>query len=216
MNDDVKSAPADLAAVDVEAAEALEDRLPLVVTVGFTGHRASRTRAGRGAKMRAVFDDIGARSMIVAASPRRRLRRDRRLRLTDRRGAGADRAAAAVWTAARASARSTAIYPFKAREGATRPTPIIPTATTSATRVAGRRRVRRRCTGIDASGLGPRRAPAHAEVGRWIVRNSRRAGRLVERQAGAAAPAAPTTPWRGRWSGACRWSGWTPTRPRCA
>jgi hypothetical protein len=169
MND-VTPAPADLAAVDIEAARDLEDRLPLVVTVGFTGHRAIADEAEARALMQAALRMVGeAFDLIAGSSLREAYDGEPRLRLLAGDAPGADRIATGVWRAEDLG-EVHFIYPFKAPAGdaayTDRPDKADPETRVEPTPEFGP------WTGIDAEGLGLESDQAHTEVGRWIVRHA--------------------------------------------
>jgi hypothetical protein len=167
--DDVTSAPADLAAVDVEAAAALEDRLPLVVTVGFTGHRTIENVEEADRLIEHVFAVVGDAFDLIAGSPLAEAYDGAaRLRLLIGDAPGADRVAAEVWRK-QGLGEIHSIYPFKdPASGAAytdRPDKLDPETRVQPPPEFGP------WTGIDAVGLGLANDRAHAEVGRWIVRH---------------------------------------------
>jgi len=170
MQDDLNSAPADLAAVDVEAAAALEDRLPLVATIGFTGHRAIEDIAAAERKVEQVLAIVGAAfDLIIEAPLADAYDGAPRLRLLIGDAPGADRVAAQVWRE-QGLGEVHAIYPFKDPGGEAaftdRPDRDDPETRVQPPPEFGP------WTGIDSEGLGLPSDRAHAEVGRWIVRHS--------------------------------------------
>src|ERR1700722_2460681 len=168
MAEDTDSARAQGAASDRGGPS--DDRLPLVLTVGFTGHRsvddadaAARLIAATFADVKAAFDLI-TQSPLAAAfegKPRPRLRAG---------GApGTDRLAQDAWRKAELGERH-AIYSFQnpATGGAATDDPCKkdPATLVDPGPEFGP------WTGIDALALGLEPAQAHAEVGRWLVRHA--------------------------------------------
>jgi hypothetical protein len=170
MKDDAKSAPADLAAVDVEAARDLEDRLPLVVTVGFTGHRSVPDLPVAQRVLEQALEVVGEAFDLLLKDKYLAEAYDGtpRLRLMIGEAPGADRLAASIWRAD-AMGEVHAIYPFKDPAGEAAWTDR-PEKDDTETRVFPLPEFGP-WTGIDSAGLGLTSQQAHAEVGRWIVRH---------------------------------------------
>jgi hypothetical protein len=144
-------------------------RLPMVLTVGFTGHRTLADPVAAQRQMRAAFAEIGHAFGIVAASPLAGAYDGApTLRLASGGAPGADRAAAAAWREA-GLGEIHFVYPFKA-PGSDDAFTDDPAHGDPATRVSPAPEFEP-WTGFDAAGLGFGEAQAHAEVGRWIVRN---------------------------------------------
>ena len=199
MNDDLRSAAADLAAVDIEAAQDLEDRLPLVVTVGFTGHRAIDDLGEARGLLEQALAVVGEAFDAMAASDLRdAYDGEPRLRLMVGEAPGADRLVGEVWRA-EGMGEVHAIFPFKA-----------PTGDAAFTDRPEKRDLETRVqpppefgpwTGIDAEGLGLASEQAHAEVGRWIVRHCARRSMRSR----AALRTSRSLPVRIRSPTSCRW-----------
>ncbi len=166
MGPQTNSAPAIEASVgDVVAAG---DRLPLVVTVGFSGHRAiddtdeaERLIGETLAAIATAFETL-KRSLAGAfeGAPQ--------LRLLVGAAPGADRMVAAAWRTARLGEVHT-IFPFREPGGAAGYTddPVKDDPETRVETPTGEA-----WTGIDSVSLGLGHDQAHAEVGRWIVRHA--------------------------------------------
>jgi hypothetical protein len=169
MNDDPSSPPDHRAPVDVEAAGEVRDRLPLVVTVGFTGHRTIENAAEADRLIAHVFTHVGEAFDQIAASPLAEAYDGApRLRLLIGEAPGADRVAAQVWRE-QDLGEIHSIYPFKDPTGRAAFTDR-PEKDDPETRVATPPEFGP-WTGIDSAGLGLASDRAHAEVGRWIVRH---------------------------------------------
>lgn len=142
----------------------------MVLTVGFTGHRTVADPIAAAGAMSAAFAQIGKAFEIVAASPAAAAFDGApALRLAIGDAPGADRLAAAAWTA-EGLGELHFVYPFKAPTGDDAFTDD-PRNDDPATRVSPAPEFAP-WTGFDATGLGLAEPQAHAEVGRWIVRNA--------------------------------------------
>ncbi len=159
MNPDANSAPASGATAGVAATA--EGRLPLVMTVGFSGHRAVEDAAEADrligetlAAIRAAFETLkDAQTEAFEGAPR--------LRLLIGTAPGTDRTLAAAWRAA-ALGEVQSIYPFRdpAGDGAYTDDPAKADPDTRVeTPPAGDA-----WTGIDSVSLGLDHERAHAEV----------------------------------------------------
>ena len=165
MNPETNSAPANRAS----AGDAADDRLPLVLTVGFSGHRAVDDAAEAEHLIAETLAAIGAGFETLKRSLGPAFEGMPRLRLLIGAAPGTDRMVAAAWRAARLG-EDHLIYPFREPEGAAAYTDN-PAKADLETRVetppAGEA-----WTGIDSASLGLDHERAHAEVGRWIVRHA--------------------------------------------
>ena len=161
-------APAQLAAV-VDAAPD-DGRLPLVLTVGFTGHRALDDGEAAFALIATAFREVLATFEQVASAPYAAAYAGApRLRLLIGAAPGADRIAEAAWRATGLDGVHQ-IYPFRDPEtGAAytdQPAKADPGARVDVLPDP------EPWTGIDALSLGLEPDQAHAEVARWIVRHA--------------------------------------------
>jgi uncharacterized membrane protein YfcA len=151
-------------------------QLPLVVTVGFAGHRAIEDPAGADALLSRAFAVVGE---ALAALPSQPLDAgeealgqaydgEQRARLLTGAAPGADRLAIAQWRKGRYG-EIHALFPF--RDPATS-TPLTddPEHATVEDRVEDLS-IFAASSGIDAVALGIERNRAHSEIGRWIVRH---------------------------------------------
>jgi hypothetical protein len=153
-----------------EAARPDGGRLPLVVTIGFTGHRTLKDPAAAEREFGAALAEIGRAFEIVAGAPLAKAYDGApALRLLVGAAPGADRMAAATWRAA-GLGEIHFIYPFRDPAGDDAFTDQ-PSKHDPDTRVAPAPEFAP-WTGIDAIGLGLADGQAHAEVGRWIVRHA--------------------------------------------
>ncbi len=169
MND-VTRPSADSAAVDIEAVGDVADQLPLVVTVGFTGHRAVGDPDEARRLVRAALAIVGEAFDLLIASPlAESYDGAARLRLVVGQAPGADRVAAEVWRE-EGLGEVHAVYPFKAPTGEAAYTDR-PESGDPDTRVEPTPEFAP-WTGFDAYGLGLESDQAHAEVGRWLVRHA--------------------------------------------
>ncbi|HEX3920139.1 MAG TPA: hypothetical protein VHW60_22600 [Caulobacteraceae bacterium] len=168
MNDAVT--PEDLAAVDIEEVQAIEDRLPMVMTVGFTGHRQiDDMDAGHALLEQAVAAVGEAFDLLITAPLAQAYDGAPRLRLMIGEAPGTDRLMANVWRVEDLGEIHT-MFPFKAPSGPAAYTDR-PEKGDPDTRVEPPPEFSP-WTGIDADGLGLEHEQAHGEVGRWIVRHS--------------------------------------------
>jgi len=143
---------------------------PLVVTVGFTGHRTLDDPAAARRRIDAALAEIGRAVGLVADAPLTRAYHGApTLRLLIGAAPGADRVVAEAWRAA-ALGEIHFIYPFRAPQGDDAFTDD-PANGDPATRVTPAPEFEP-WTGIDAAGLGLAKHQSHAEVGRWIVRHA--------------------------------------------
>jgi len=159
------------------AGDGATSQLPLVVTVGFAGHRAVGDAAQAEASLAQAFAIIGE---ALAALPSQLLDAgeetlgqayagDRRARLLTGAAPGADRLAIAQWRK-RGYGEIHALFPF--RDPATNvPLTDAPDHAQAEDRVEDLS-IFTASSGIDAVALGIERDHAHSEVGRWIVRHS--------------------------------------------
>jgi hypothetical protein len=154
----------------VDGSKPLDDGpLPLVVTVGFTGHRTLADPAAARRKIDAALAEIGrAFDLVVGATFARAFHGTPALRLLVGAAPGADRMVAEAWRAA-ALGEVHMIYPFR-EPGGGDPFSDDPAKHDPATRIAAA--PEGPWTGIDATNLGLAQQQAHAEVGRWIVRHA--------------------------------------------
>jgi hypothetical protein len=168
MAEDIDSAPAQ--APPSDRGGALEGRLPLVLTVGFTGHRSVDDVDAAARLIAATFADVMAAFVLITLSPLAAAFEGRpRLRLLAGGAPGTDRLAQDAWRKAGLGERH-AIYPFQNPvtggaatddPGKQDPATLVDPGPEFGT-----------WTGIDALGLGLQPAQAHAEVGRWLVRHA--------------------------------------------
>jgi len=147
-----------------------EGRLPLVVTVGFTGHRAIEDRLTAAKRIDAAFRHVEAAFHALAASPVAEAYNGApRLRLLIGGAPGADWLAAEAWRTAELG-EIHHIYPFADPDRNIAYTdepggqPPAPRAEPPAEFAPW--------TALDAAGLGLERDQGHAEVGRWIARHA--------------------------------------------
>lgn len=167
MDPQTNSAPASGAIAGDAVAGA--DRLPLVLTVGFSGHRLIEDAAEAGRLIAEALAAIGAAFEALKGSHADAFEGAPRLRLLIGAAPGTDRLAAAAWRAARLG-EVHLIYPFRepAGPGAYTDDPAkVDSETRVETPPAGEP-----WTGIDSASLGLDHELAHAEVGRWIVRHA--------------------------------------------
>jgi hypothetical protein len=167
MNPDANSAPASGASAGV--AVAAEGRLPLVMTVGFSGHRVVDDAAEADRLISETLTAVGAAFETLKHMQPEAFEGAPRLRLLIGAAPGSDRTLAAGWRAA-ALGEVHLIYPFRDPAGSAAYTDD-PAKADAETRVetppAGEA-----WTGIDSAALGLDHERAHAEVGRWIVRHA--------------------------------------------
>ena len=167
MNPDANSAPASGATAGVVAAA--EGRLPLVVTVAFSGHRAVEDPAEAGRLIGETLTAIGAAFATLKSEHAEAFEGTPRLRLLIGAAPGTDRTLAAAWRAAELG-EIHLIYPFRDPAGdaayTDNPAKADP-ETRVETMTSGEA-----WTGIDSVSLGLDHERAHAEVGRWIVRHA--------------------------------------------
>jgi hypothetical protein len=143
---------------------------PLVVTVGFTGHRTLEDPAAARRQIDAALGEIGRAFGLVAASPLARAYHGApTLRLLIGAAPGADRIVAEAWRAA-ALGEIHFIYPFREPGGDDAFTDD-PDHADPATRVTPAPEFEP-WTGFDAKDLDLVEPQSHAEVGRWIVRHA--------------------------------------------
>jgi hypothetical protein len=143
---------------------------PLVVTVGFTGHRTLEDPAAARQQIEAALGEIGRAFGLVAGAPlARAFQGAPTLRLLVGAAPGADRIVAEAWRAS-ALGEIHFIYPFREPGGDDAFTDD-PAAGDPATRVTPAPEFEP-WTGIDAKDIGLVGAQSHAEVGRWVVRHA--------------------------------------------
>jgi hypothetical protein len=153
-----------------------EGRLPLVVTIGFTGHRALDDSADAArqldrsfALIRAAVELLEARTTGQGETLADAYEGPTRLRLMAGDAPGADRLARERWQAS-GPGDAHMLYPF--RDPATgAPLTDHPDHAAPDARLAGPP-ADAAWTGFDGVGLGLERNSAHVEVGRWIVRHA--------------------------------------------
>ena len=149
-------------------------RLPLVMTVGFTGHRAIEHPAESERLVAEALAAIGAAFASLARDHGAAFEGAPRLRLLVGAAPGTDRLVAAAWRAA-ALGPLHQIYPFREPGGVAGYTDD-PAKAQPETRVepppAGDTVTAETWTGLDSASLGLPHDQAHAEVGRWIVRHA--------------------------------------------
>jgi len=169
-------------------------RLPLTITVGFTGHRALGEHSGEvaaalGAAFAVVRDSLAGLEATLL-HPDERLGDayggPARLRLVSGEAPGSDRLAIASWNAGQLG-EVHPIYPFRdhATGGALTDHPDFATADAHVAPAAAAAA----WTGLDATDLGLTRNQAHRQVGEWIVRHADLLiavwdGAAIERQGG--------------------------------
>ena len=168
MGPDTDTAPAGAAPSDRVGPS--DGRLPLVLTVGFTGHRSVADAAGASRMIGAAFAAAQEALQRLAATPLAEAYDGApRLRLLAGGAPGTDRLAQEAWRAARLGDVH-AIYPFQnpATGGAATDDPAKgdPATLVDPGPEFGP------WTGLDALGLGLEPDQAHAEVGRWLVRHA--------------------------------------------
>jgi hypothetical protein len=168
MGTDTDTAPAGAAPSDRVGPS--DGRLPLVLTVGFTGHRSVADAAGASRMIGAAFAAAQEALQRLAALPLAEAYDGApRLRLLAGGAPGTDRLAQEAWRAARLGDVH-AIYPFQnpATGGAATDNPANgdPATLVDPGPEFGP------WTGLDALGLGLEPDQAHAEVGRWLVRHA--------------------------------------------
>lgn len=143
------------------------DRLPMVATVGFVGHRRFDDEAAARAAIEAAFVEIGRAFALVSQGPlAEAFDGADRLRLLIGAAPGADRLAAAAWREA-GLGEVHLIFPFR-DPGADAAWTDRPERGDLETRVEPEGA----WTGIDSASLGLAGDQAHAEVARWIVRHA--------------------------------------------
>jgi hypothetical protein len=156
------------AAANADDAATAGDRLPLVLTVGFSGHRVVEDAKEAERLVGETLAAIGAAFETLKRSHGEPFEGAPRLRLLIGVAPGTDRLMAAAWRAA-GLGEAHAIYPFREPGGAAaytddpakaHPDTRVETPATEA------------WTGIDSASLGLGHEQAHAEVGRWIVRHA--------------------------------------------
>ena len=171
MDDDHEHAESGAAALPIQALGAGEDRLPLVVTIGFTGHRTVEDPAAARDKIDAALGEIGRAFGVVAGGQLTRAYHGApALRLLVGAAPGTDRIVAEAWRAAKLG-EVHFIYPFRELGGGGDAFTDDPGAGDPATRVTPAPEFEP-WTGIDAIDLGLAKTQSHAEVGRWIVRHA--------------------------------------------
>jgi hypothetical protein len=143
---------------------------PLVVTVGFTGHRTLAAPVVARRQIDAALAEIGRAFGLIAGAPFAEAYQGApALRLLVGAAPGADRVVAEAWRAAEMG-EIHFIYPFREPGGDDAYTDD-PDAGDPATRVTPAPEFEA-WTGIDAKGIGLVGVQSHAEVGRWIVRHA--------------------------------------------
>jgi len=147
-----------------------QDRLPLVVTVGFTGHREVDDMAAAERLIGEALAAIGEAFATLRRSPHMEAFDGApRMRLIAGDAPGTDRAVAAVWRAT-GLGQVHPIFPF--REAATGAAYTdLPGVGGEETRVEAAAQSGD-WTGLDCVSLGLERNQGHAEVGRLIVRHA--------------------------------------------
>lgn len=166
MEPQANSAPASGAVVG--DAVLAGERLPLVMTVGFSGHRTIEDAPEAERLIAKTLKAIGAAFEALKQADAEAFDGAPRLRLMIGAAPGTDRTVAAAWSAARLG-EVHPIYPFRDPAGAFAYTDDPRKAdpdTRVETPAAGQA-----WTGIDSVSLGLAHEQAHAEVGRWIVRH---------------------------------------------
>ena len=168
MAEDIDTAPAQ--AAPSERGGASDGRLPLMLTVGFTGHRSVDDVDAAARLIAATFADVKAAFDLITASPLAAAFEGKpRLRLLAGGAPGTDRLAQDAWRKGQLGELH-AIYPFQnpATGGAATddPSKKDPATLVDPGPEFGP------WTGIDALALGLEPAQAHAEVGRWLVRHA--------------------------------------------
>ena len=167
MTLDATSAPAS-GAIAADAAAA-EGRLPLVMTVGFSGHRAVEDPAEADRLIGEALTAISAAFEVLKEAQAEAFDGAPRLRLLVGAAPGTDRTVAAAWRAT-ALGEIQPIYPFRdpAGDGAYTDDPAKADPATRVETPSGSDA----WTGIDSASLGLDHERAHAEVARWIVRHA--------------------------------------------
>ena len=168
MRQDTDTAPAGAAHHD--RGGPAEGRLPLVLSVGFTGHRSVEDAAAASRLISGAFDELEATLQALAAMPLAGAYDGApRLRLLVGGAPGTDRLAQEAWRAGKRGELH-AIYPFfdAANGGAATddPAKADPATLVDPGPEFGS------WTGLDALGLDLAPEQAHAEVGRWLVRHA--------------------------------------------
>jgi hypothetical protein len=147
-----------------------DDRLPLAVSVGFTGHRTIEDAGAAGQLIAQTFELIGrAFRQIAASEAAGAYDGEPILRLLVGGAPGADRLAQQAWRAAALGEVHT-VYPFRDSASGEAFTDD-PAKADPATRVGPPAELAA-WTGFDAKGLGLAGDQAHAEVARWMVRHA--------------------------------------------
>jgi hypothetical protein len=166
MNPDANSAPASAATA---RALAKPGDLPLVTTVGFSGHRAIEDSAEADRLIGEALAAVGAAFQTLQQAQGEAFAGSPGLRLLVGAAPGTDRIIAAAWRGARLG-EVHLIYPFRepAGDAAFTDDPVKADPETRVeTPPAGEA-----WTGIDSVSLGLDHQRAHAEVGRWIIRHA--------------------------------------------
>jgi hypothetical protein len=168
MDPNTISAPA--GETNAGAATAEVDRLPLVLTVGFTGHRMIADDPDTARLIGEALAAAGAAFASLVGSPHiEAFDGGPRMRLIVGAAPGADRLVAAAWRAAKLG-RVHPLFPFR--------DPASGAAFTDLPGIGGEEtRVEALAqsgdwTGLDCVSLGLERDQGHAEIGRWIVRHA--------------------------------------------
>ena len=164
MDPQTNSAPA--SGADAGAAEG---RLPLVMTVGFTGHRVIEHPAEAERLVGEVLTAISGAFAAVGRTQAAAFDGPARLRLLIGAAPGTDRIVAAAWRSQELGP-SHLIYPFREPGGLAAYTDD-PRKADAETRVETPPEGEA-WTGLDSASLGLEHDQAHAEVSRWIVRHA--------------------------------------------
>ncbi len=165
MDPQTNSAPVNGA----DAGATIEGRLPLVMTVGFTGHRVIEHPAEAERLVSEALGAVGAAFAALRDGQAAAFDGAPRLRLLAGAAPGTDRIVSAAWRALQLG-QAHLIYPFREPGGRAAYTDD-PRKADPETRVETPPEGEA-WTGLDSASLGLEHDQAHAEVSRWIVRHA--------------------------------------------